>query len=105
MIISHIETPLYNYFNLHAEEVISSSYLNDGNQGIYIKSLQFETVNRIFNFIKGLNKIHQKYIVLDFKNLEHVQANIIDKITDIRDLGFKLIFINILLFQHLIAYS
>ena len=95
MIISHIETPLYNYFNLHAEEVISSSYLNDGNQGIYIKSLQFETVNRIFNFIKGLNKIHQKYIVLDFKNLEHVQANIIDKITDIRDLGFKLIFINI----------
>ena len=95
MIISYIEREEYIYINLHAEEVISSNYLNDDNQGIYIGSLQFETVNRIFNFIKGLDTIPQKYIVLDFKNLEHIQANILDKITDVRDLGFKLYVFNV----------
>lgn len=95
MIISYIENPLYIYFNLHAEEVISSNYLNDDNQGIYIASLQFETINRIFNFIKESKTITQKHIVFDFKNIEHIQANILTKIIEIRDLDFKLIFLNI----------
>lgn len=95
MIISYIETPLYIYFNLHAEEVISSNYLNDDNQGIYIKSLQFETVNRIFNFIKESNFISQNNIVLDFDYIEHLQPNILKKIIEIRDLKFKLTFLNV----------
>ncbi len=65
MIISNIQTPLFIYFNLHAEEVISSNYLNDDNQGINISSLQFETVCRLFNFIKE-NTFLSKYIILDF---------------------------------------
>jgi acyl carrier protein len=94
MIVSLIETPNYSYINLHAEEVISSNYLNDDNQGIYISSLQFETVNRLFNFLK---KAPAKFsnIVLDFNNIQNVQSNIIDKIIEIRDLGYKLVFINI----------
>mgnify|MGYP003606498120 CR=1 FL=1 len=95
MIISYIENPLYIYFNLHAEEVISSNYLNDDNQGVYIASLQFETINRIYNFIKESKTIIQKDIVFDFKNIEHIQANILTKIIEIRDLGFKLTFLNI----------
>ena len=67
MIISHIETPLYNYFNFHAEEVISSNYLNDDNQGIYISSLQFETVNRLFNYIK-------EYLNLYSNSLEYIKC-------------------------------
>ena len=95
MIISYIENPLFNYFNLHAEEVISSNYLNDDNQGVYIASLQFETINRIYNFIKESKTITQKDIVFDFKNIEHIQANILTKIIEIRDLDFKLTFLNI----------
>ena len=95
MIISYIEKPLYIYFNLHAEEVISSNYLNDDNQGIYIASLQFETINRISNFIKDLNTITQKDIVLDFNNIEHIQANILTKIIEIREANFQLTFLNI----------
>ena len=95
MIISQIETPLYNYFNLHAEEVISSNYLNDDNQGIYISSLQFETVNRLFNYIKESDFKSQNNIVLDFNNLEHLQPNILKKVIEIRELNFKLTFLNV----------
>lgn len=95
MIISLIETRSYIYFNLHAEEVISSSYLNDDNEGIYISSLHFETVNRIFVYVKESVFRSEKNIVLDFAYLENLQSNILDKIIDIRELGYKLIFINI----------
>jgi hypothetical protein len=95
MIISLIETTQYNYFNLHAEEVISSNYLKDDNQGIYISSLQFETINRLHNFIKDYSFRTNECIVLDFENIEHTQTNILDKIIEIRDLTDKLILINI----------
>lgn len=95
MIISRIDTDNFFYFSLHAEEVISSSYLNDDNQGIFISSLQFETVNRIFQHIKSQNLDKGKPIILDFQYLEYTQANILDKIIEIRDLGYKLIFKNI----------
>ncbi|WP_027395419.1 hypothetical protein [Aquimarina latercula] len=94
MIVSLIETPNYSYINLHAEEVISSNYLNDDNQGIYILSLQFETVNRLFNFLKQ-SSAQSNNLVLDFKNIQNVQSNIIDKIIEIRDLGYKLVLMNI----------
>lgn len=94
MIVSLIETPEYSYVNLHAEEVISSNYLNDDNQGVYISSLQFETVNRLFNFLK-LSSTQSNNIVLDFKYFLNVQSNIIDKIIDVRNLGYKLVLMNI----------
>lgn len=95
MIISCIKKPEYVYFNLHAEEVISSNYLNEDDQGIYIASLQFETVNRLFNFIKDGDFHLQNNIVLDFSHLEHLQPNILKKILEIRDLNFKLTFLNV----------
>ena len=95
MIISLIENTEYIYFNLHAEEVISSNYLNDDNQGIYISSLQFKTLNRLFDFIKSKTFSSKKNIVLDFNNFEHVQENMLDKIIEIRDLGYKLVLVNV----------
>ncbi|GAB3417282.1 hypothetical protein [Niabella aquatica] len=94
MIISHINTEHYAYFKLHAEEVISSNYLNDNNEGIYIRSLQFETVNRVYEHIKSI-ALNNKYIVLDFEFIDYLQANILDKIVDVRDLGYHLVFINL----------
>ena len=67
MIISFIKTQDYIYFNLHAEEVITSNYLKDDNQGVYIPSLQFETINRLYNFIKGKTLTSQSKIVFDFE--------------------------------------
>lgn len=95
MIISYIENPQFIYFNLHAEEVISSNYLNDDNQGIYIKSLQCETVNRLQNFINDSKFTSQNNIVLDFDHIEHLQPNILKRIVEIRDLKFKLTFLNV----------
>ncbi|MCF7560909.1 hypothetical protein L3X39_09705 [Sabulilitoribacter multivorans] len=95
MIVSHIENPKFNYFKLHAEEVISSNYLNDDNQGIYISSLQFETVNRLYNYIVDASFKSKKVLVLDLEFIEHFQANIFDKIIEIRDLGYRLIYINV----------
>lgn len=80
---------------MHAEEVISSNYLNDDNQGIYIKSLQFETVNRLLNFIKECDFKLLNNIILDFNYIEHLQPNILKKIIEIRDLKFKLTFLNV----------
>lgn len=94
MIISIIENPKFVYFNLHAEEVISSNYLNDDNQGIYISSLQFETVNRIYKFLFE-KPLSTKSLVFDLNYLEHIQPNIFDKIIEIRDLGYHLSLINV----------
>lgn len=94
MIVSLIENPKYIYFNIHAEEVISSNYLNDDNQGVYISSLQYETVNRLFTFLES-SSFDAKNIVLDLDNLEHFQPNIFDKVIEIRDLGYRVILLNV----------
>lgn len=94
MVISVINNPNYVYFNLHAEEVISSNFLNDDNQGIYISSLQFETVNRVLAHIKSI-KYKQSYLLIDFDKIEHIQPNILDTIVEIRNLSYKLIFLNV----------
>lgn len=95
MIVSFIKNVNYIYFSLHAEEVITSNYIKDNDDGIFVSSLQFETIERLFSFIKESTFEEQEYIVLDFNNIQHLQANIISKIIDIRDLGYKLIFKNI----------
>jgi hypothetical protein len=96
MIVSFIKDVNYLYFNLHAEEVITSNYYKENNKGIYVSSLHFETVDRLYCFIKDFKLEEQQYIILDFKNLLFIQSNIISKIIDIRSLGFKIIFKNII---------
>jgi len=95
MIVSVIENLEFIYFNLHAEETISSNYLKDDNQGIYISSLQFETVYRLFNFINEKSLDKQKFLVFDFREIEHVQANILDKLIEVRNLDYKLVLTNV----------
>lgn len=95
MIVSLIKNVNYIYFSLHAEEVITSNYIKDNNDGIFVSSLQFETIERLYLFLRDSTFEEQKYIVLDFRSIKHIQANIISKIISIRDLGYKLIFKNI----------
>jgi hypothetical protein len=95
MIVSLIKNVDYLYFSLHAEEVITSNYIKENNEGVYVSSLQFETVDRLLCFLSASRFEDQKYIILDFKNILHIQANIISKIIEIRDLGFKLVLKNL----------
>lgn len=95
MIVSFIKNVSYLYFSLHAEEVFTSNYLKDNDEGVFVSSLQFETIERLFVFLKNSTFEEQEYIVLDFNNLYHIQANIISKIIEIRDLGYKLVLKNV----------
>ncbi|MFG4003414.1 hypothetical protein [Flavobacterium aquidurense] len=95
MVVSLIKNADYLYFSLHAEEVVTSNYLKDTNEGVYISSLQFETVDRIVTFIRDTNFDGQKYVVLDFRHIKHIQGNLIAKITEIRNFGYKLVFKNV----------
>ena len=51
MIISKIVTPDFIYFNLHAEEVINSNFIEDDNIGVNGDRLQISTINRILDDI------------------------------------------------------
>ncbi|MBF01040.1 hypothetical protein [Flavobacterium coralii] len=92
MIVSLIKNANYLYFSLHAEEVFTSNYIKDNNEGIYVSSLQFETIDRLAAFIRDFKSEKHKYIVLDFRHIKHIQANLISKIIEIREMGYKLIF-------------
>lgn len=95
MIVSLIKNVDYLYFSLHAEEVFTSNYIKDNNEGVYVSSLQFETVDRLLNFVSSSTFEEQKYIILDFRNIHHIQANLISKIIEIRQLGYNLVFKNV----------
>ncbi|UXD71087.1 hypothetical protein MUK51_07280 [Sphingobacterium faecium] len=94
MIVSLIKGVDYLHFSLHAEEVITSNYIKDNNEGVYVSSLQFETVDRLKIFIDKSN-FSEQFVVFDFRNIEHLQANLFSKFIQIRNLGYKLIFKNL----------
>ncbi|VEH21458.1 Uncharacterised protein [Chryseobacterium nakagawai] len=95
MIVSQIKNANFLYFSLHAEEVFTSNYIKDNNDGIFVRSLQYETVCRLFAHLQDDPPTGIKYLILDFRYIEHLQNNILDKIIEIRNLGYKLIFKNV----------
>jgi len=95
MIVSQIKDTNYLYFSLHAEEVFTSNYVKDNNEGIFIRSLQYETICRLLIFLQESPDPDVKYIILDFKFIKHLQSNIFDKIIEIRQLNYRLVYINV----------
>lgn len=95
MVVSLIRHSNYLYFSLHAEEVFTSNYLKDNNEGVYVSSLQFETLDRVLSFLRDYSPNGTKYIVLDFKHIHFMQSNLLATIIGIRNLGYKLILRNI----------
>lgn len=94
MNISKIITKEYIYFNLHAEEVITSNFIEDNNIGIYGDRLQISTIERVFNSLTPTST-ESKNIVLDFKYISACQPNLNRKIIDLKNDGYKFLFINI----------
>lgn len=92
MIISAIKTDKYTYINIHAEEVVTSNYLENDNSGIYGRRLQIVTLIRIFD---SLDREAQKNIVLDFNNIERCQPNLNKTLIEQKNKGYKLAFIHL----------
>lgn len=93
MIISKIITEEYIYFNLHAEEVITSNFVDDNNRGIFCDRLLIPTIKRIIDNIKQSKEVIN--IVFDFNNIIACQENLNKTIIDLKNDGYKILLINI----------
>ncbi|KFF09841.1 MULTISPECIES: hypothetical protein [Flavobacterium] len=94
MLISKIIHEESIYFNLHAEQTISSSYFA-AEIGLYATELFDSTLNRI---TKGLDEIDNstKYVLyLDFERIENAGKNLFDDLSSIKSKVKSLIFINL----------
>lgn len=92
MVISKINKEKYIYFNLHAEEVVSSNFINEDNAGIFCDRLQIVTIDRVIN---SLSSEGIKTIVLDFKNINDCQPNLQKRLIDLKNNDYKIILLNL----------
>jgi hypothetical protein len=93
MIISAIKTKDFIYLNMHAEEVVTSNFIEDDNIGIYGDRLQIGTMKRVVDFLKFNSVI--KNIALDFNYLNACQANLNKVLIDLKTVGYKIIFLHL----------
>lgn len=93
MIISAIETSDYIYFNVHAEEVVTSNYLADDNIGIFGDRLQIVTLLRISEYLRNLGS-DKKNLIFDFSRIRKCQPNLNRHLIELKDLGYRILFIN-----------
>lgn len=94
MIISKIQASKYIYYNLHAEQVITSNYFEDSNSGVYEDRLSISTILRIIENINE-NKNKDISIILDFDRIVECQANSSDKFIELKKTGIDIIALNI----------
>jgi hypothetical protein len=94
MIISTIKKENFIYFNLHAEEVITSNFIADNNDGIFGGRLQIVTINRVIEFLKE-GASEYKNIVFDFNHITACQPNLNKIIFDLKVDGFNILFLNL----------
>jgi hypothetical protein len=90
MIISKLFAENFVYYNLHSEEVITSNFIEDNNNGIFCDRLQSLTVERVIRDIKNV-----KNIAFDFKFIEGNQPNINKYFTNLKKEGFNVALLNI----------
>lgn len=95
MLVSKIVTEKYIYYNLHAEQVMISTYYNEKNTnlGIYEDFLVSDTIEKVLSDVKNNN---HKNVVFDFKNINNIsQNNINNKFFEFFTKDFKFVLINI----------
>lgn len=94
MIISRINNEDYIYYNLHAEQTISSTYFG-AELGIYVSELFDSTLCRINEDLDTINDLNKCIVYLDFDGIEHASKNLIDDLSEINNKVKHLIFINL----------
>lgn len=95
MIVSKIATEDYIYFNLHAEEVINSNFIEEDNIGIYGDRLQISTFERVVESVKDSNEGKPCNIIFDFSLINACQPNLHKLIFELKIAGYKILFVNI----------
>jgi hypothetical protein len=92
MIVSKIITKEYIYFNLHAEEVVTSNFIEDDNSGVFCDRLQISTLNRV---IDSLKKEKLNNVILDFNNIIKCQPNLNKVLIELKKDHYKIQLINL----------
>lgn len=95
MIVSEIIKKNFIYYNLHAEQTISSSYFSS-DSGIYVSELFDSTLSRIDNNLSKFKSINDFILYLDFEGIEHTSKNLLKDLASIKSKVKCLIFVNIL---------
>ncbi len=90
MIISAIKHREFLYFNLHAEEVVSSNFIAEDNVGMHENRLQIVTLNRVVEFLKIPENHDVRDIVLDFKGISACQPNLHIILIDLKGAGYNI---------------
>ncbi len=96
MIISKLITENYIYINLHAEQVITANYLESSKEGVFVTELNLTTLKNVIEDLRSLTLADNRdVLVLDFKFLAFLQPNLKNMFIELKNLGFKIIFLNI----------
>lgn len=95
MIISKLNAENFIYYDLHSEEVITSNFIEENNNGVFCDRLQSITLKRVIKDIRTNNNKLQVNIAFDFKNIEGDQPNINKYFTDLKREGYQIAFLNI----------
>jgi hypothetical protein len=94
MIISRLTAENFNYYNLHSEEVVTSNFIEDINQGVFYDRLQSITLDRLQKDIQD-NIPNNSNIAFDFKHIEGLQPNINTYFSVLKKAGFQIVLLNI----------
>lgn len=94
MIISRIQIEDFIYYNLHAEQTVSSTYFG-AELGIYVSELFDSTLYRINVDLDNFQDLNNQILYLDFEGIEYAGKNLIDELSAINDKVKHLIFINL----------
>jgi hypothetical protein len=93
MIISAIKTTEFIYLNLHAEEVITSNFIEEDNRGIFEDRLQIATFVRVVEYLK--TEPSYKNIIFDFNRINACQPNLNKIIFELKTQDYKILFLNL----------
>lgn len=94
MIISRLTAENFNYYNLHSEEVVTSNFIEDINQGVFYDRLQSITLDRLQKDIQDYIP-NNSNIAFDFKHIEGLQPNINTYFSALKKEGFQIVLLNI----------
>jgi hypothetical protein len=94
MLISKIIKEDYIYFNLHAEQTISSSYFG-AEIGIHVTELFDSTLNRIKEGLDLIDNCDNYILYLDFDLIENAGKHLFDDFIKIKNKVKYLVFINL----------
>lgn len=94
MIISKLNAENFIYYDLHSEEVVTSNFIEDINQGVFCDRLQSITLERIAEDINETCNVGAN-IALNFNYIEGTQPNLNKYFTALKSSGYKIVLLNI----------